>query len=1634
MAVLGRLLVGSAERLDLPDLLSLDSYTAADFKYLIQSFIGSDKPYVLKGFDVIQPQDAIGTESISIRVADSVTYYPVSGAGSFYYGLEEGNPNAEALVPELRKNATNFVYLTFNTFDTAQDSRAFWDPDQNGGEGGEFSQDVNTESVLKVEVNVSVSVFPENTIPICKVTVGSSVIESIQDCRDMMFRLGTGGVAPNPFSDYNFRNDPSSTYARSEPPTLMTSALDPNPFQGGDKNIYTLKEWMDVVMTRIKEISGDTYWYEGSSPSPTPSNSNIFLDALASTIKSKGEWIHSGSVAGQAQWTEDIHYYSLKDPRDLIIRASTINLSNDDEVAWLDLVRDVEMNNTSTPVTWANGSVIVNGIVSSFQNLAKGDWVKKKSDSGDRFLRVEEFYASANLGGGVTTPALAQSIRLNDTYAGSSGPEIGDYTKGEYILADINITSRDDASIQAAGGNFYWIAYRSDTVLALQGIVGTQLTIDITEADGQRARVESTVAHGLVDGDRITVAAGTYAGTWTVEVEDTTNFFIETSLTGNSLGQSAFYAVVTTAARATPYSFSLETANHGFQSNEHIEIDNTSSAYDGDYVINVRSATTFQIPVPSLIANPGPIDGLIVRLPRLNVRTEFGTVKIVQGESINIGDADSKNILTFVGMESLAQTKPRYFTPLGYNAINGHQNFNADADDNLTVRAAKLTAMMADRVQDRGVQIVGRTNITSVTSGADQNISALANLTLVKPSSPDQTITLTTPLALPANSAIVADMDRNASTSITPVVVSLGSQFLLQENRVILFYRFASTTVYDWRGNQIRPAGHINTEFPEDSQNRNVSVYAPGSVALNSTTGLITLDITRAAEISEILTIAGVSVPQSSYWLWSSALDATDYYVWYNRDAGGTDPAIVGKTGIMVAITSANTATQVAAATVSAINTAAGADVTASNLADLITLTNDAVGFATDTVDGGVATTFTFSTIQQGFAPDIEILIPGSANNTIDVDTINGLGTLIVDDNECVWVRINRFAAKTFNTVLTTDTPDTDGAGALYITSIASVPIDQDVFVLWTRVGSALFITHEAQTEDGNVYEELITVVAGAPVNDNEIQGPVLSGAFLQLPLDSRDANEQRMYIVGSGQLELFLNGQYLNRGVDYNEVGTADSASKRIEILQDLEIDDILNFRIDAHGAIYFASAGGGGGGSGTLQDAYDNGRFITVNVGQPIVISGASGKLLSIQGDLDVAGVIDPMGITFSLEGVDPLGIGDYGLWVNATGELIFKRAAFTALNISTDLVRKAGDTMSGTLLLASTDPQGDLTSAARVDAVDTKSVLIKTGNQTGTASSGDLSLRTGTSDTVNSGAITIASGSADLDTGNVSLASGDSANGNTGMATLATGDAAIGDTGGIVINTGDATSGTVGLLLIESGLGLTASGDITVKSGDHITGSTGVVNIASGITDLDTGASGDVALQSGEATNALGGDTGELLIRTGDSAGGASGSLMLNTGDAAGIAGSITLETGSGASGGNILLLATGNLDINSVLLRRSQNSTDFIEQEYIDTITLLGGTTDIAMDLTFDSSVFRGVLIEYVITDTVSGEARIGTLRVVRGDSTVDIDDTFIESVDIGVSWSVSLNVDDVEIGYTTSADDKIMRADIKRFRV
>lgn len=122
--------------------------------------------------------------------------------------------------------------------------------------------------------------------------------------------------------------------------------------------------------------------------------------------------------------------------------------------------------------------------------------------------------------------------------------------------------------------------------------------------------------------------------------------------------------------------------------------------------------------------------------------------------------------------------------------------------------------------------------------------------------------------------------------------------------------------------------------------------------------------ISGQEEITSVTTPAASTITTGDYWLLYSANDATEYYVWYNKAAGGGDPAPAGKTGIEVTIGGSDTAAQVATATASAIDGVS--DFSASADSAVVTVTNADEGEATDASD--VNSGVTISITSQGAA------------------------------------------------------------------------------------------------------------------------------------------------------------------------------------------------------------------------------------------------------------------------------------------------------------------------------------------------------------------------------------------------------------------------------------------------------------------------------------------------------------------------------------------------------------------------------------------------------------------------------------------------------------------------------------------
>lgn len=133
--------------------------------------------------------------------------------------------------------------------------------------------------------------------------------------------------------------------------------------------------------------------------------------------------------------------------------------------------------------------------------------------------------------------------------------------------------------------------------------------------------------------------------------------------------------------------------------------------------------------------------------------------------------------------------------------------------------------------------------------------------------------------------------------------------------------------------------------------------------------------------------------------------------------------------------------------------------------------------------------------------------------------------------------------------------------------------------------------------------------------------------------------------------------------------------------------------------------------------------------------------------------------------------------------------------------------------------------------------------------------------------------------------------------------------------------------------------------------------------------------------------------------------------------------------------------GDLDINSKALKgpikRSEaaSAANYVQEEYIHAITLTGSASaTVASALTFAHGTFASVEISYQIKDTFNSRYRKGILEVTTDGTNIGITDRYTETGDVGVTWDAAINVSNLELKYTTTANNKTMRADVKRFLV
>lgn len=138
----------------------------------------------------------------------------------------------------------------------------------------------------------------------------------------------------------------------------------------------------------------------------------------------------------------------------------------------------------------------------------------------------------------------------------------------------------------------------------------------------------------------------------------------------------------------------------------------------------------------------------------------------------------------------------------------------------------------------------------------------------------------------------------------------------------------------------------------------------------------------KLKEITKLTMSTGSTINSGEYALINSTDDATEYYLWYNVDLAGGDPAPIGKSPIEVQVLSIDTAATIATKTANEINTNFSADFVAVVSGNNVTITNTLEGPVTDAVNVDISGDFEVEVTQQGRRNFVDYINVNGVNET----------------------------------------------------------------------------------------------------------------------------------------------------------------------------------------------------------------------------------------------------------------------------------------------------------------------------------------------------------------------------------------------------------------------------------------------------------------------------------------------------------------------------------------------------------------------------------------------------------------------------------------------------------------------------
>ena len=318
MAVKRRLTGYSGMRLDWPHVRSIESSTTHDFDDLLRGLVtGLNRPYLIRGMNIRIPPTSIAASSLTVGVADSAVLHSSASEAGTILAVPAGTPdeilnsvsNAH-VVGSFQNGAVgglpqvNYVALDYQRISDpgSVDNTAGWSASQKL----EFQRTARIGKILDYKFIISASGFA-GMLPLWIIGVDSNGSTAfITNAPNNLFRLGSGGSDPDPQYVYDWGSlnnvmgvsprqewiNPTITAGTSNPVTVIpgTVGVTADSFNFGDFAIGNLKDWMDAVMTRFREITGSQYWYmQGGSLNPLPSVTDLWWDSVGSVMTGTGQ-------------------------------------------------------------------------------------------------------------------------------------------------------------------------------------------------------------------------------------------------------------------------------------------------------------------------------------------------------------------------------------------------------------------------------------------------------------------------------------------------------------------------------------------------------------------------------------------------------------------------------------------------------------------------------------------------------------------------------------------------------------------------------------------------------------------------------------------------------------------------------------------------------------------------------------------------------------------------------------------------------------------------------------------------------------------------------------------------------------------------------------------------------------------------------------------------------------------------------------------------------------------------------------------------------------------------------------------------------------------------------------------------